>query len=180
MAGVALGLTRSYKVQLRVMKELAKEWREIDRTTLTRSTNVLYRSKLVQRKTHKDGSVTLVLTDAGKKQALRYNLDTLSIPKQRKWDGKWRIVMYDIPEDLRDLRIELLGKLKHLGFVELQHSVFVHPYECRDQIEYLIEAYGAREYIRRMVVEEIDDAGPLRKHFKLHSGAGSIRTRQLQ
>lgn len=117
---------------------------------------------------HKDGSETLVLTDAGKRRAQRYNFERLTVRKQAVWDGKWRVVLYDIPENLRDLRLELFRKLKHLGFVELQQSVFVHPYECRDEIEYLIEAYDARQHVRRMVVDELDIPEPLMKHFKLH------------
>lgn len=167
LAGVAIGLTRSATVQLRVMRELREEWRTIDRSALTRTVRSLYQSKLVRRKKHKDGSVTLVLTDEGRTMALRYNSDRLHIKKPRRWDGKWRVVMYNVPEEMRGLRVELLAKLKELGFVELQHSVFVHPYECRNEIEFLIEAYDARPYVRRMLVDEIDTTKPLMKHFGL-------------
>jgi DNA-binding transcriptional regulator PaaX len=164
-----MGLTRSARVQLKIMRDLPKAWREIDRDHLVRGVKSLYRSKLVKRKIHDDGTVTLVLTDNGKKRALRYSLATLRIKVPKVWDGKWYLVMYDVPEGLRDLRIELLGKLKSMGFVELQHSVFVCPYECTNEIEFLIEAYDARKYIRRMTVTEIDSPEPLLKHFKLKS-----------
>ena len=171
-AGVAMGLTRSPRVQLRVMKELAREWQGMKRATLTRSVGSLYQSKLVRRKRHRDGTETLVLTEEGRLRALRYNLETLEISSQKRWDGKWRVVMYDVPEDMRHLRLELLRVLKQLGFYELQHSVFVHPHECKDEIEYLIEAFDAREHVRRMTVAEIDSPEPLLKHFKLRKRKG--------
>ena len=166
-AGVALGLTRSPKVQWRVLKELPKEWQKIDRKALNNATKALYKSKLVSAKPHKDGSYTLTLTQKGKKQALRYNLDTMQIEKPKRWDGKWRLVTYDIPEKKRGLRKDVACTLKRLGFYELQHSVFVHPFECMKEIEYLIERYEAREYVRSMLVEHIDDAKPLLRHFHL-------------
>ncbi len=170
-AGVALSLMKAtgVKRQTRVLHDIADEWRMLNRIALERSIESLYRSKLVKRKVHQDGTVTLVLTEAGIERALRYDLAKLSIAKPKRWDGKWRLVMYDIPEDERDLRLELLRRLKHLGFVELQHSVFIHPYECKDEIEYLIEVYDARTYIRRLVVEEIDTPEPLLKHFNLRT-----------
>ena len=140
-------------------------WDSTSTTQFERTAQTLYKSKLVRRKEHKDGSITLTLTDEGRKYALRYHLETLSVKRPKKWDGKWRVVMYDIPEGMRRLRGELRHVLRSLGFVEVQKSVFAHPYECRDEIEFLIEAYNARAYVRRMVVEEIDICEPLTRAF---------------
>lgn len=165
LAGVGLGLASSARVQLRIVRAVAHDWRAINRRALARAATSLYASKLIKKETHEDGTVTLVLTDQGKKRALRYKLETLSISRPKRWDGKWRVVMYDVPEELRRLRFELLAALKRLGFCELQHSVFAHPFPCTDEIDFLIESLEAREYVRCMVVEEIDISEPLRKHF---------------
>jgi DNA-binding transcriptional regulator PaaX len=167
-AGLALGLTRSPKVTWKILQQIPKEWGAIDRRGLTSATKTLYQSKLVSAQPHKDGSYTLVLTNEGRKLALRYHLDTMVIPKQKVWDGKWRLVLYDIPEKIRHLRADVAATLKRLGFYEIQHSVFIHPYECTREIEYLIERYEAREYVRFMLVEHIDDDAPVLKHFKLN------------
>lgn len=167
MTGLALGLTHSAKTHIRLITNLPREWREIDRRALGRSVGKLYQSKLVKQKHNKDGTWTLVLADQGKKLALRYNLATLKILKPTQWDGKWRVVTYDIPEKLRNLRIDVLRTIQSLGFVELQHSVFVHPFECRNEIDFSIEACDARPYIRYMLVDEFDISEPLLKHFKL-------------
>jgi hypothetical protein len=184
LGGVALGLTRSPKHYYRIVRGMVRSWKEINRgggsweenweqcdwkysdaKQFKKTVDSLYASKLVKRTEHKDGSVTLVLSEEGRRRALRYHLETLTIQPQEKWDGKWRVVMYDIPERIRGLRQKMYRTLRTLGFVELQHSIFVHPFECVNEIEFLIEAYNARPYVRRMLVEEIDISKPLRKAF---------------
>jgi DNA-binding transcriptional regulator PaaX len=181
--GFALGMARSPKYQYCIVRGMIEGWKEINgemiatsaadahtwgglhAKQLKQTVDSLYKSKLVSRTEHKDGLVTLVLTDHGRKRALRYHLGTLKVPVMKKWDGKWRIVMYDVPEEMRSLRLELYHTLRTLGFVELQHSVFAHPYECANEIEFLIETYNARKYVRRMLVEEIDISETLKKAF---------------
>ena len=60
----------------------------------------------------------------------------MKIRKPAKWDGKWRIVVFDIPENLRSIRQALREHLCRLQFYQLQKSVFVLPYECGDEIEF--------------------------------------------
>lgn len=165
MGGVAIGLSQSPRQQYRVLREMAIEWRKLDQAHLRRIVDPLYKSKLVSKKVHKDGSISMILTERGKRHALQFHLDTLTIPVPKKWNGKWHVVMYDVPEEKRWLRIKLYTSLRMLGFVELQHSVFVHPYECTDQIEFLIEAHDAREYVRRLIADEIDITDPVKHAF---------------
>lgn len=170
-AGLALGLTHSPRNQWRIIGGLIKEFSDTPSANVQRAVNSLYKSKLVSAKKNSDGSHTLVLSDRGKKHVLRYNLRTLRLKKAPRWDGRWRVVLYDVPEAERSLRVDLCHTLHRLGFYELQHSVWVYPYECRDEIEFLIEAHDARGYIRHMVVEEIDDSRPLLRHFHLRHGS---------
>src|SRR3990167_2211250 len=65
-----------------------------------------------------------------------------------KWDKKWRVVIFDIPEKSRMARDALRRKLKELEFRELQKSVFVHPYECKKEIDFIIEFFNLRHYVR--------------------------------
>ena len=90
---------------------------------------------------------------------------SIKIPKQ--WDKKWRIVIFDIPEKLKKSREILRFQLKRLNFYELQKSVFVLPYSCKDEIEYIIEFYGIRRFVRFIVAESIDNELHLKKHFNL-------------
>lgn len=99
--------------------------------------------------------------------ALRYKLDTMIIQKPEKWDGKWRIVIFDIPEFNKQLRDTLRLKLRQLGLIELQKSVFIHPYECRNEIDFVIELYGPCRYVRFIEAVSIDTELQLKKKFHL-------------
>jgi len=87
--------------------------------------------------------------------------------QKEKWDGQWRMVIFDIPEDLRKARDALRSKLKELGFCELQKSVFVFPYECKDEIDFIVEFFGVREYVRYGILRSIDNDPHLRRIFHL-------------
>lgn len=166
LAGVLLGFTYSPHGQRKVYREIGKEWKRIDRENLKRNISALHQSKHVSIKQNPNGSYTYVLSDKGKLKALIYNFTQIRIPKHR-WDQKWRLVAFDIPEDYRRGRDALREKLRELGFIELQKSVFVFPYECKNEIEFLVEFFGIRNRVRYGVLEFIDNDIHLRKIFKL-------------
>lgn len=167
LAGIALGLNGSVKRHFWILRQIPKEFKNIERRALNRAINSLYRSHLVSEKHNKDGTTTLVLNENGKKKALMFNIDQLKIKKPIEWDRKWRIVMFDIPEKIRKLRDSLRLHFHGLGFIELQKSVFVHPYPCNKELEFLIELYNARKYIRFVLADEIDNELHLIKKFEL-------------
>jgi len=110
--------------------------------------------------------LTFVLSDKGKLKALTYHFNKIKMA-QKTWDKKWRVVFFDIPEKFRWGRDAIRRKLKELGFYELQKSVFVFPYECEDEIDFIIEFYGTRKYIRYGVFNYIDNDLELKRHFDL-------------
>lgn len=165
-AGVALGFSRNYLHHYRIYKNLAREWQKIDRKKLQKEVRSLYLSKVVKEVKNPDGSLTFVLSDKGKLKALTYHFDRIKI-KERVWDKKWRVVFFDIPEKYRWGRDSIRKKLKELGFYELQKSVFVFPYECEDEIDFIIEYYGIRKYVRYGVFDYIDNDVYLKNNFGL-------------
>lgn len=166
LAGITLGFTYSPKKQFRILKGLGRAWRKIDEEKLKRDIRELYRSRLIEAKENPDGSFSYKLTDNGKIKALTFHFQEMKI-REHPWDGKWRIVIFDIPEKLRKGRDALREKLKDLGFYEFQKSVFVFPHECRDEIDFLIEFFELRKYVRYGVLESIDNDLHLRKIFHL-------------
>jgi DNA-binding transcriptional regulator PaaX len=166
LSGVALGFSRSPKKYFKILKETHKAWKDIDKRLLKSSIKNLYSSKLIQQKNNKDGTTTFILSAEGKKRALTYNLERLVI-KKHKWDKKWRIVIFDIPEKKKKIRDILRYHLKQLGFVELQHSVFVLPFACRNELEYIIEFYNIRKFVRFIEANFIDNELNLQHHFHL-------------
>lgn len=109
----------------------------------------------------------LKLTPRGRKQALKYFLDDLKIKKQQKWDKKWRMVIFDIPERKRVARDILRNKLIELGFYKLQNSVFVFPYPCKTEIDQIIDFYFLRKYVYYIEINRIYSDDKLIKTFQL-------------
>src|SRR3989344_3419862 len=58
------------------------------------------------------------LTAKGKERFLQHQFNILALPRAKRWDGKWRIVLFDIPEPKKKIRDSLRRKLKALGFLE--------------------------------------------------------------
>jgi len=167
LAGLALGLSKSYKKHLWILKEIPKELEKENKQALQRAINSIYASHLVAETNNKDGTTTLILNENGKQKALRFNIDKLEIKKPEKWDGKWRIIMFDIPEKLKGLRDSLRIHFQEIGLRELQKSVFVYPYPCNKEIEFIIELYNARRHVRFILAEKIDNELHLKNKFNL-------------
>ena len=166
LGGLVLGFSRSPRGYFKILRTMQKVWQDIDRRALLFSVRSLYRSRLIEQKNNKDGTTTFVLSTEGKRVALTYNLDKIEI-KKHKWDKLWRIVIFDIPEKKKKLRETFRFQLKILGFLELQRSVFVLPFKCRDELEYIIEFYNARKYVRYIEAYYIDNELDLKYRFDL-------------
>lgn len=167
LGGLALSCSRSPKQSWRIIRGMQESWKEITKRAAEYAVNKLYESKLLEARANVDGTTTLVLNDMGKRKALTYRANNMKIERAGIWDKKWRVVIFDIPEDEREARDALRGHLESMGFFVLQRSVFAHPFNCRNEIDFLIELYGIREYVRFMVVEYIDNETHLKKFFKL-------------
>lgn len=164
---MALGLTHSSKRQRWILRQIPKEFRRVDRQTLERAVNSLYTSHLVQEKHNRDGTTTLILNENGKRKVLEFDIEKIEINRPPRWDGKWRIVMFDVPERLRRLRNSLRWHFQEIGLIELQKSVFVYPYPCEKEIEFILEFYNARKYVRFVLAEKVDNGLHLMKKFDL-------------
>ena len=165
--GVGLGVARTPNQYFRVLKEVKTEWQNINERALNNAIKNLYKSKLIKEKENRDGSLTMILTDNGKKKAVTFNIDNLEIKKPKKWDREWRIIIFDIPEKKRESRDVLRNILKKLGFFELQKSVFVYPYPCQDEMDYVIEFFDLRLYVRIITATKLDNELHLKKIFNL-------------
>ncbi|MBU2109809.1 CRISPR-associated endonuclease Cas2 [Patescibacteria group bacterium] len=168
VAGVALGFSRSPKNYFKILDVVVKDWKEIEKRKLLRIVKEFYENRLIDYREKEDGNVYIVLTKNGQKKALEYQINELKIKKPDKWDGKWRIVIFDIPEKKKKAREVLRAKLKDLGFKELQKSVFVLPYECEDEIDFIVEVFEIRPYVRFLRVESFTNEEQFKLKFKLY------------
>ena len=119
----------------------------------------------IQQKNHQ---IYISLTAEGKKKAGRFQIDSLEIKKQKKWDGMWRLVIFDIPQLKNVQRNAFRGKLIDLGFTLLQKSIWICPYRCNDEIGLLRDFFGLSEKeIRLIVAQNIGNDSYFRKVFKI-------------
>lgn len=167
LGGVALGFSASPSQYFQTFRKIRKEWNKIDQRNFNRSIHRLSHEKLIEEKILLDGSFRLILTEEGKKQAKIASLlgNYISFKKPKSWDGKWRVVLFDIPEKDRVFRDILREHLLALNFLKLQHSVFVSPYPFEKPILELVALYSAEPYVRVITATQIDNESKIRRHF---------------
>src|SRR3990167_2674761 len=112
----------------------------------------------------KNGKQFVSLTDKGKRKLLYYQIME---KKKQKWDGKWRVVVFDVWENTRSKRNRLRNEIKDFGFIQLQRSVWIYPYECAEFIELLKTDLSFGKNIRYLVVESLDHDEKLRNYFNV-------------
>ena len=165
MGGLALSLSASPTQYFKIIGDIAKSWEDINKRALHGAIKSLYRSKLVDVKDNEDGSVTMILTGKGKNYALRYDIESIKIPQMKKWDKKWRGILFDVPEKHKKSRDGLSFALKKIGFYKFQKSVFVYPFECGAEVDFIIEFFTLHPYVRSMLADRIDNELDIKRHF---------------
>jgi len=111
----------------------------------------------------------LVITERGKKRFKEFEFDAMALPERpKRWDRKWRIVIFDIPETKQLERKTLQHKLESLGFFPLQRSVFVYPHPCADEVDFICQFIDADRYVHCLEATGLGSAeGKVRRHFDL-------------
>jgi len=96
----------------------------------------------------------VVLTPKGAARVLRIQNKTAS--KKKRKDGRWQMIIFDVPEERKRFREILRAKLQELGYQRLQDSVWVCPYEVFEETERFIREYDLDDCVRLFLIEEID------------------------
>ena len=109
----------------------------------------------------------IVLTEEGRKIFLRFNYEKIKIQKKKIWDMKWRMILFDIPEKRRVARDSFIFKMKELGCVRFNNSVWISPYPCEKEINFIASYWKIEKYIHFAIVLKITNEEVLRKHFNI-------------
>lgn len=107
------------------------------------------------------------LTKRGETLLGKLSVGSAKYRPPEKWDGKWRIVIFDIPEQRRKFRDYLRMMLETIGFHMLQASVWVYPHDCEDLILLLKTDFSLGKEVLYIVAEDIEGDYILRRHFHL-------------
>ncbi len=163
--GVYIAASSPYFV--RNLLKSFKKWRKYPKKKIVDTFYNLKRQGLIEIH-QRGGQIYINLTKEGKKKAGRFQIDALKIKKPKKWDGKWRLVIFDISQLKKIHREAFRGKLKELGFYPLQKSVWIHPFDCQAEIELLREFFGLTEReIRLIIAEKIGKDQEIKEFFKV-------------
>ena len=141
--------------------------KEYKTAELSRALYYLKKRKIIKVKKMSSGETCIELTEKGERRKIQYDLERLRISSEGPWDKKWRILMFDIPESKKAAREALRNKLKDMGFIQFQRSVWLDPYSCKDEIDFITEYFSIAEYANLITVK-IENDKPLRDKFKLY------------
>ena len=162
---VAIALTSPYFVSNLMRNIFRNRHRARYKRKFTYAFNYLNKKGLIETK-RVGHDVCISLTKEGKKRAGKYQIDDLKIEKPQKWDKGWRIVIFDIPSASRLIRDIFRRKLKEFGFHALQKSVWIFPYPCKEEVEFLREFLGLdKKQIQTFEVTKLEDDRFLRKYY---------------
>ena len=131
------------------------------------SINHLRRQKLIEYVGDKNGKTIVKITKKGEIKLRAFAIDLIEIKKPNKWDGKWRLVMFDIPIRFTKGREALRYHLKELDFLQFQKSAWIYPYPCEDEVIFIADFFGIGKYVEVLTAENISREEKLRKYFKL-------------
>jgi len=114
----------------------------------------------------KDGKHYARITEKGRR-VLQLETEKTAIAKKRKWDQRWRVVIFDIPERRRKTRVRIRLFMQEYGFVRLQDSVWIYPYDCEDLIALAKANFRVGADVLYMIVEKLELDKHLRENFGL-------------
>lgn len=138
-----------------------------EKKQFSKATSYLKEKKFIKIEGDKKDGYRLRLTRSGIDTLLVHAFGDLKVRPQEKWDGIWRVVLSDIPDDCKVARDALRRRLKALGFYQLQKSVFVIPHLCKEEIDFLNTIYGTAPYMRYIETKTLMHDRDLKDYFSL-------------
>lgn len=107
------------------------------------------------------------LTKHGKEILKLIEIEDLVLVKPDKWDKIWHLVSYDIPEYKKKERDYFRSKLTSLGFLQIQDSLWVYPFECKQEIAVISQTLGISPYVAYLNTDKLPQQERLSRRFRL-------------
>ena len=133
------------------------------RKSLSRSFKYVYDKNLIILSGEK-----VHLTKKGQKALENIESEEIMIPRTQ-WDGIWRIIAYDIPDVKKKERDYFRRKLTSLGFKELQKSMMVIPYECKEEIAVLAQSLSISPFVMHLITDHLPEQRKMTREFQLEN-----------
>lgn len=148
---------------LQVFKQFSKDTRNRKNYLNKSIKNLIQKGNLIWEE--KNGKKYLRITEKGKEQLAKYEIGDLEIKKPKRWDKRWRVVMFDIKESRKGTRHILRSTLDRLGFVKLQNSVWIFPYDCEELVILMKSNLFLGKDVLYMTVDKLENDKWLKEIF---------------
>ncbi len=132
---------------------------------LWRSFYQLKRERAIKIIGEEDGVLVCEFTKEGERKVKKFLIDALEFEKPKSWDREWRIIIFDVPEIKRKARVAFQRKLLELGCYPLQKSVWVYPFPCEEELNFIGEYFNVAANVFIFHTEEMP-SGKALYHFK--------------
>lgn len=133
---------------------LYKAWKEVNKRELGRIIKRLEKQEMISFR-EKGDNLEIIVTEKGKRRLLAYDFENIE-RKAKHRDGKWRLVIFDIPEDKKGNRDAFRKKLIQLEMIRLQDSVFVSAFPCKDEVDFLCHFLEISDYVTLITLDKVE------------------------
>ena len=159
-------LSLSVKEIIKTLKELKNL--NIEEKKIEKSLKSLERKEIINLE-EKDNKVFVYIKDKNNPTVMKYSIKALMDlkKKKKKWEGKWFLVFFDVPEVQRNKRNYLRKYLVDIGFYRYQQSIYIFPYECEKEIILIKKIVEGAKYMKYIIAEKIEDEHVIKTFFKL-------------
>ena len=138
--------------------------RDARRSNLSRKIRDLKRSGYITT-FMRDKELFYEITPKGRDRVTKQKLSQLSSQLSKPWDGRWRMVIFDIPEKHRSSRDAFRRILTELRFIQFQKSIYLHPFECTDQIKFACSILSINKFVKISISEIIQGVEDIIEQF---------------
>ena len=123
---------------------------------ITRSLKRLKEAGLIENISSGQGDFAR-LTKEGKNKVNSLKLESDTSLVNTSWDGFWRIILLDLPENRKSERESLRYLLKKAGFVCLKNSAWISPFPFEHLFTNIKKDLGLTTEMMIIVTENIDE-----------------------
>jgi len=96
----------------------------------------------------------IIITKKGLEKIFKVGIK--KIKKEKRKDGKYLMVVFDIPETKRALRNMFRKVLQDLGFKFFQKSIWISPFDLLEEVQTIIKNWDLEDYVRIFLIKEIE------------------------
>ncbi len=137
-----------------ILVNTVKLWKEVNKSDLGKIIKRLEKQEMLAIR-EKGNKVSIEITEKGKNRLLQYDFENLE-RKSKKRDGKWRLIVFDVPESKKKNRDAFRKKLLQIGCIRLQDSVFVNAFPCKDEVDFLCHYLEISGFVTLLVIAKIE------------------------